>query len=126
MGVLVGAWRYVSVAQRRSLGWRKKVLSYRIIEAVSEVDQEQRLELEEIGAKTGNLGNRADRMCRNAETWRVLRRNHSRAKKQTRGDSCPERPGRGTAVPQDRERDPGSRVLRIRQVGRRPRPPVLL
>lgn len=84
------------------------------------------IRVREIGAKTENLGNRADRMCRNAETSRVLRRNHSRAKRQTRGDSCPERPGRGTSVPQDQEGDPGSRVLRIRQVGRRPRPPVLL
>lgn len=35
-------------------------------------------------------GNRTNGMCRGTETWRVLRRNWSRANKQTRGDSCPE------------------------------------
>lgn len=40
----------IAVAQKRSLGWRKKFLSDLLIEAVSEIDQEQRSELGENGA----------------------------------------------------------------------------
>lgn len=56
-----------------------------IIEAVTEVDQKQSLEIEEIGARTEDLGNRVDKVCVNAETWKTLRCSCSRAKRQTRG-----------------------------------------
>ena len=43
----------VSVARKRSWGWRKKFLSDLLTDAVNEVEQEQRSELGENGAKPG-------------------------------------------------------------------------